>query len=182
MNWGAGQENQDSAFTFEFQKLGTKFNSHQLYLCTRFAGIYKIFTEIGALWCANLLQNLQFFRQSLSLFSRFGQSKSIKTSWEQNLTTINYIYAWGFLGFTKHSRRSEHFGAQICNTMGSLCFNSGGFCVSKLLISARARQPTIINPKCIRHINSPWNSTKGYAGSANGMTMTEMKTKESLPI
>ena len=37
--------------------MGTKFNSHQLYLCMRFAGIYKIFTEIGALCCTNLLHD-----------------------------------------------------------------------------------------------------------------------------
>ena len=64
--------------------MGTKFNSHQLYLCMRFAGIYKIFTEIGALCCTNLLHDgVTFF------------------------------------------------------------FNSDEFCVSKLLISARARQPNM---------------------------------------
>ena len=31
-----------------------------------------------------------------------------------------YIFPSGFKGFMKYSRRSEHFGAQICNTVGTL--------------------------------------------------------------
>ncbi len=53
-----------------------------------------------------------------------------------------YILTPGFQGFTKHSRSSELFGAQNCNTFGHFSSQFSGICISKLLRMESASQPT----------------------------------------
>ena len=55
-----------------------------------------------------------------------------------------YILTPGFQGFTKHSRSSELFGAQNCNTFGHFSSQFSGICISKLLRMESASQPTIV--------------------------------------
>ena len=79
LNSGAGSENRDAESGNGFQKLGTKFDIDFGCLDTRFAGIYERITEIGALWCTNLLHFELFFPSFISRISGFGGSKSTET-------------------------------------------------------------------------------------------------------
>ena len=64
----------------------------------------KILVLRSSFWIRVLVRKIWILPSDLSFRSS-----------EQNLTTINYIYAWGLLGFTKYPLGSEHFGAQICD-------------------------------------------------------------------
>ena len=118
----AGWKIEILAREFSFRSSEQNLTAIMYILASRFMGFTKqsrSSEHFGAQICEIIVH---FFRCPFSQFFRFGGSKSIKTSWEQNLTAIMYMFASGFMGFTKYSRRSEHFGAQICHTMGSHFF------------------------------------------------------------